>query len=510
MQQPLAMSGPPSNRILASEFQATIPVAAANTTAPVSRFEPLHTTIYTYAGRQSASDTFLNCCRLVVHHTTSIQLLDPTTQTALSSDYNIFVREPCRLFRSEILQPLTANPKGNFFSQFQGLLEAILRSVQVTVASTYAPAFFTASFLTSLYSVESWMVSPHIEPASVPPHTFHVYKLLTSLPAHVASALSLPSQGLTLLEAKHLGIITYYLFAMIDLPDTLQDTHFRKSVLGARLKAWSVLPDNPNVHSIWNQYPGQATYQWFQTLQHLLNIIQTWIKWLRFHQTRGFLEAHDSAGSKHLLIDNQVPSPIPDRQDSLMTVLQQFDVSFQNRWYQNTSFDGIWSSPLPPAHFRSHQPPPGHPPPPLDPAQEALTKKQRLLLAGDKKDIPDFINNTPLVEAVIPFQVRKSLSHQILTRLARAPFPKFMDSSGTLTLCFLSAFAAPHNCCVLRKCVDRKRKCRLHVDIGVEPWRSKPESFWAPLVQFLQDPAVSIHLKPAPALKKATPSAHWS
>jgi hypothetical protein len=133
-----------------------------------------------------------------------------------------------------------------------------------------------------------------------------------------------------------------------------------------------------------------------------------------------------------------------------------------------------------------------------------------LLLAGDKKDIPDFINNTPLVEAVIPFQVRKSLSHQILTRLARAPFPKFMDSSGTLTLCFLSAFAAPHNCCVLRKCVDRKRKCRLHVDIGVEPWRSKPESFWAPLVQFLQDPAVSIHLKPAPALKKATPSAHWS
>jgi hypothetical protein len=352
------------------------------------------------------------------------------------------------------------------------------------------------------------MVSSHIEPASVPPHTFHVYKLLTSLPAHAASALSLPPQGLTLLEAKHLGIITYYLFAMIDLPDTLQDTTFRKSILGARLKAWSVLPDNPNVHSIWNQYPGQATYQWFQTLQHLLHTIQTWIKWLRFHQTRGFLEAHDSTGSKHLLIDNQVPSPIPDRQDSLIKVLQQFDISFQNRWYHNTAFDSIWSSPLPPAHFRSLQPPPGHPPP-FDSDLDPVNKKQRQLLAGIQKDVPDFINKTPLVEALVPFKIGKSLSHQILTRLARAPFPKFADSSGTLTLCFLSAFAAPHNCCVLRKCVDRKRKCRLHVDIGVEPWRSKPETFWAPLVQFLLDPAVSIHLRPAPALRKATPSTRW-
>ena len=204
-----------------------------------------------------------------------------------------------------------------------------------------------------------------------------------------------------------------------------------------------------------------------------------------------------------------MPSPIPDRQDSLIQVLQQFDVSFQNRWYQNTSFDSVWSSPLPSDHFRSPKPPPGHPPP-FDSALAPVTKRQRQLLSGSQQDAPDFINNTPLVEAIVPFQVRKSLSHQILTRLARAPFPKFVDSSGTLlTLCFLSAFSAPHNCCVLRKCVDRTRKRRLHVDINVEPWRSKPESFWAPLVQFLKDPAVSIHLRPAPALRKATPSARW-
>jgi hypothetical protein len=60
----------------------------------------------------------------------------------------------------------------------------------------------------------------------------------------------LPVNGITLLEAKHLGILTYFLFAMIDLPDTLQDVQFWKSALGLQLKVWSVLPDNPNVHTI--------------------------------------------------------------------------------------------------------------------------------------------------------------------------------------------------------------------------------------------------------------------
>jgi hypothetical protein len=192
----------------------------------------------------------------------------------------------------------------------------------VTVVSTCAPAFFTNAFLHSLYSVKAWTVSSHVLPAAVPADNFHVYQLLTSLPAHSASTLSLPAHGLTLLEAKHLGILTYFLFAIIDLPDSLQDTHFRKSILGSRLKAWSVLPDNPNVHSIWSQYPAQATYQWFQSLQHLLDMLQAWIKWLRFHPAKGFLEAHDTKGTNHLLIDNDIPSPILDRNDSLLQVLQ--------------------------------------------------------------------------------------------------------------------------------------------------------------------------------------------
>jgi hypothetical protein len=74
-----------------------------------------------------------------------------------------------------------------------------------------------------------------------------------------------------------------------------------------QLKVWSVLPDNPNVHTIWCQHPGQATYQWLQSLQHLLSIFQTLIKWLRYHHTQRFLEAYNAMGSKHLRLDNQIP-----------------------------------------------------------------------------------------------------------------------------------------------------------------------------------------------------------
>jgi hypothetical protein len=509
--RPLTISAAPlAARSLAQDFQNTAPASTAPASMAVvsRRFDPIHGSIYTQAGRTEVPIIFVNCCRLIVHHSTRIALLDPTTKHPLSTDFNIFLREPCRLFRSEIVQPILASPAGLFLSQFQSLIEAILRSVQVNVPSTFAPSFFTASFLHSLYSVESWMVDVNIPPASVPATSFHVYRLLPSLPSHSASLLALPANGLSLLEAKHLGILTYYLFAMIDLPDTLQDVQFRKSLLGSRLKAWSVLPDNPTVHTIWSQHPVQATYQWLHSLQNLLYIFQSWIKWQNYHPTKGFLDASDVSGAKHLLLDNQIPSSIPDRQDSLLQVLQQFDLAFQTRWYQNTTYDAVWSSPIPPGH--SSLPPSTAKNPPTSDLGSTATKRRKALEGISALSVPDFVNNTPLVEAVVPFTSHRPIAQQLLTRLARTPFPKFETTTGTLTLCFLSAFAQPHNCCVLRKCMDRRRQRRMHVDLSQDPWRSKPESFWQPLVQFLQDPLVASHLRPSAAFRRATPSVKWT
>jgi hypothetical protein len=56
-------------------------------------------------------------------------------------------------------------------------------------------------------------------------------------PAHLALPLSLPAHGLTLLKAKHLGILSYYLFVTIDLPDSLIDTKIWKVYIGYTLES---------------------------------------------------------------------------------------------------------------------------------------------------------------------------------------------------------------------------------------------------------------------------------
>jgi hypothetical protein len=75
--------------------------------------------------------------------------------------------------------------------------------------------------------------------------------------------LSLSMWGFTLLEStKHLGILAYYLFAMMDLTDgTFSDEKFMTSILGPHLKARSSLPDSATLHGIWNQSPLLVTYQ---------------------------------------------------------------------------------------------------------------------------------------------------------------------------------------------------------------------------------------------------------
>jgi hypothetical protein len=123
------------------------------------------------------------------------------------------------------------------------------------------------------------MVNDHILPSNVPNETFHVYRLIASLQPLTGHLLALPPMGLTQLQAKQIGILTYYLFAMMDLEDgTFSNCKFKSSILGQHLKAWSQLPDSAMIHGLWNQSPVQATYHWFVSLQSLLHTMQSWIK----------------------------------------------------------------------------------------------------------------------------------------------------------------------------------------------------------------------------------------
>ncbi len=388
---------------------------------PISRYNPMTATVYTLEGRAEANDIFINCCRLATHHSTRFFLIDTVTGLGIPPDSSLFVREPCRLFRQEILKPLQQHATLTaFLTPFHSFMDHLLRRARMDLTSLCNPLFFSGEFLQSLFSVESWMVSPHLAPLQTPAKTFHVYQLITSLRNHSAqTALQLPTNGISLMDAKHLGVLTYHLFVMIDLTDSFEDTKFRGSLFGQRLRAWSDLPDNPSIHGIWQTNPKQTTYFWFQSLQSLCFVFQTWIKNLRYHPTQGFLDTADSNHRRHLILDGTTPSPVPGRSETLVTTLLQYDGSFAIRWYQTPIHDASWTNPTPPGHFPepAYVPPPAyvHPPPHADPSgisqkkqrlqqqQQTQQQQQQQQQRQQQQRLPkDFVSNVPLIKSVVP------------------------------------------------------------------------------------------------------------
>jgi hypothetical protein len=342
--------------------------------------------------------------------------------------------------------------------------------------------------------------------------------LIASLRQYPKQPLLLPPNGISLAEAKHIGVLTYYLFAMIDLTDDFGDQKFRASLFGRRLRTWSDLPDNPIVHGLWHKSPLQASYYWFMSLQTLLAVFHSWLTNLTYHSNKGFFEAYDRRRQRHLLVSSTIPSHIPDHSDSLMTAIRQYDIAFAARWYHLSTHDAIWTTLPPPGHYASPLPPPvdySRHQPPRDfednPRQHKRVKAEQRQLAR-----PDFTASIPVLEVVVPFHPHQPVSSQLFARLPTGTvYPKFpTPTSGTslTTLCLRSMFCAPNNCCRTSLCKERRghRNSRIHIDLAQDLWKAKPESYWTPLVSFLQDPQVRLHLRPSPAFKSLTPGTNWA
>jgi hypothetical protein len=87
------------------------------------------------------------------------------------------------------------------------------------------------------------------------------------------------------------------------------------------------------------------------------------------------------------------------------------------------------------------------------------------------------------------------------------PYPKINDTDGKPN-CLIrscSALPAPHHSCQLDTCIAARRQKRdnpcLHIDLAQEPWRSKPEAYWQPVMTWLQLPRVNILMRPTAAAR---------
>jgi hypothetical protein len=133
---------PPNHRLI---LDAIIPAKHPGT-VNVSRYNPLTATIYTDVGRLDVNNIFLNCCRLAAHHTTRFQLTDISTGGLIHSNSHMFVREPCTIFRAEILKPLqSAASSPAFLAPFQSFMEHLLmrRARWMDLTHICNPTFFS-------------------------------------------------------------------------------------------------------------------------------------------------------------------------------------------------------------------------------------------------------------------------------------------------------------------------------------------------------------------------------
>jgi hypothetical protein len=319
---------------------------------------------------------------------------------------------------------------------------------------------------------------------------------------------------------------------MIDMKADFLTSRFDGSVLGQRLLQWSTLPDSPAIHHLWMENPRLLTFLWFSTLREALFIMHSWVKAQRFHSAQGFHTATDTAiGTERLLIADTFPSHIPGQQTTLMEAFTRYDLQFAARWYEAaySPHDPTWRSQPPPDQFVFVTPPipPAISVEPREPSrkqqqherqQERLRdpiKRPKLESVKAIQKAADFTSGAYLFEPVVPLPKDQPAITTILARLKKgARFPKVQNSHGTFEyICFHSAFPPPHNRCVTAKCKNYYASpptSRIHIDPSLDPWKSHPESFWQPIVAFLQQEDVASHFKPSAALLALTPSTTWT
>jgi hypothetical protein len=506
-------------RALFTPFGSTAASHAAPLIVVARHSDPTQATIITEQGRHEASSEFLHCCRLLVHNDVRVQLTDNVTGQILATHANLFPRQPTLHFRRDVLGPLYQKMQGYQPSMYN-YVEALLSRSGIPVESTYAQSFFTAERLRAIYSVESWAMSPQTKNlATLPQQTFHVYSILQCLPSYQSHPTLLPAKGLDVLQAKSIAKMVHLLFAMIDMKPDFATSTFDTSVLGTRLSLWCQLPGLIPINSLWNAYPASATFYWFHSLRELFQIFHSWVKAQRFHPTQGFNYARDSQGTVSLLLVDALPLHIPGQSTHLMEALARYDMQFQQRWYTQafTILDPLWAAAPPGDHFVRHAAPIPAPPPSGSnsaalPSQEPANK--RLKLAKPAKQA-DFFCAGPLILPVEPLPGSKAAITTILHRLPRqGRFPLLPDANGTLSyICFKSCFLAPHDRCITKTCIHQKSNppaSRLHIDLSLDYWKTKPEIYWHPMVEWLQLPGVLSHFRPSPGLKALTPSTTWS
>jgi hypothetical protein len=99
----------------------------------------------------------------------------------------------------------------------------------------YYGTFFNQQFFHSLVNVDNWTVNPHACPSdqfdagSIP--TLHAFDFLRVVQTIGPGPSLIPATGLTHLQACHVGTLSFYSFAALNINESFTECPFRASLL---------------------------------------------------------------------------------------------------------------------------------------------------------------------------------------------------------------------------------------------------------------------------------------
>jgi len=460
------------------------------------------------ADRARCADEYKALSCLLVHACT------PNPRTGVMDTLRI--RAPCGAFCKEFLLPVftVTGSQSVLDPPLQYMRMVIYHQLITNFKQVYAESFFQADNLRQFLQIANWEMDDIFEPAPSSSSSWTVYHFLKCLSSQASTFDGrLPINGISILEAKHLGMFVYHWFRAMDMKSAKGAASFDSSLLAIHLRKWNELTDHPMLHSIWQQAPRDITYWWFRSLREILLPFQLLAMSNRYSDDGGFTN-----DPNELTITSSCGLSGPTFDYFLDNVTHQFHTRWANA--RLTSVRSFQSD-VQDDHFRQLTITPGK-------AKKAPVEKPGEK-PGEKRtrdtSAPHFIAAKPLFNLIGELPTRPSaVTGKFLRHIGSggATMFKLTDSNGkSRQICLKSCCQPPWNQCAVIPCEQPKRIHRdaarpdraatpyLHVDMAKQPWCDAPESTWDLLVGFLKQDGVSQYIQPSEALKAKTPNARW-
>lgn len=457
------------------------------------------------AQRARCSDDYKALSCLLVH----IGYDQATADTITGPETVLLVRAPGVNFCKDVLIPTFTAKSNTVVAPALAFMRMVLYHQQIThFKRVYSERFFYSETLKNVLQISNWEMEETFDPCEQTTTAWNVYSFLQCLASQAPTFTGrLPTGGISIIEAKHLGLFVYHFFRAMDMRDPLKAAGFDTSILATSLVKWLALADHPMMYSLWQSAPRDLTYWWFFSLRAILLPFQTVALTNRFLPDSGF-----TPDPRQLTISPFCGMNGPH----IVGQLTEASTYFRLRWSESQlSSPRSFQAQVLESHFRV--PTLSYSDVPTLPGRPSVDK------AGGKRVrdtvTPHFTAAQPMFQLLGELPKKPSAVPGKFFKYAgsqtASPMFKLKDAAGkSCNVCLKSCCQPPFNVCTEIPCVSSKRTGQspnpfIHVDLAQSPWKEKSEAEFADVVEYLKRDGVSRHVAPSQWLKLKTPNASW-